>query len=82
MFEFLTVFVLAILALTLLSGAGAAFLHAKYGHIPAVARIADASAAVYLAGASVILGPFRALGSRDKQLDETANKQLPPPEKH
>lgn len=82
MFEFLTVFLVVVFALTLFSGVASAFLHARYDHIPSVARIADAFAAVYLAGASVIIGPLRALGSRDKQLDEAATRQqLPPPEK-
>ena len=82
MFEFLIVFLVVVFALTFCSGIASAFLHAKYGHIPSVTRIADAFAAVYLAGASVIIGPLRALGSHDKRLDETATRQqLPPPEK-
>jgi hypothetical protein len=80
MFELAIVVVLSVLVLTLASGGLAAYLHAKHGHIPAVARVADAFATVALAGSSVILGPLRMLGSRDKQLDETAAKQLPPPD--
>ena len=81
MFEFFIVFILVVFALTLCSGIASAFLHAKYGHIASVALIADAFAAVYLAGSSVIIGPLRALGRHDK-LDEAATKQqLPPPDK-
>jgi hypothetical protein len=82
MFEFLTVLLVLVFALTVLSGVGSAFLRAKYGNDPSVAPIAGAFATVYLAGSSVIIGPLRALGSRDKQLDESSTTlQLPPPEK-
>lgn len=81
MFEFLTVFALVVLALTVLSGTGAFALHVMYGSNlpPNVARLADIFTDVYKAGAGAILGILRIV--RRPSEPPPTSKSLPPPKR-